>query len=178
MHCLADAGNILDCACLAGIVAFKHFRRPEVEVIGDDVTVVRISPLVPRNMVSRIELNTCFVIIACARGARPCTTRYSPHAILRHICFLPRSDDASCRRSLVAGTKAECWNNEYRTQRAARDMCLTQSRRRANGTGRDSAAAQRCCRYREGFGQVSRSTVTRRLGTTQSRGTINFSIKK
>ena len=34
---------MLDCACLAGIVAFKHFRRPEVEVIGDDVIVVRIS---------------------------------------------------------------------------------------------------------------------------------------
>ncbi|KAI9566684.1 ribosomal protein S5 domain 2-type protein [Boletus coccyginus] len=39
VHCLADAGNMLDCACLAGIVAFKHFRRPEVEVIGDDVIV-------------------------------------------------------------------------------------------------------------------------------------------
>jgi exosome complex component RRP45 len=32
---------MLDCACLAGIVAFKHFRRPEVEVIGDEVTIVR-----------------------------------------------------------------------------------------------------------------------------------------
>ncbi|KIJ67446.1 hypothetical protein HYDPIDRAFT_84405 [Hydnomerulius pinastri MD-312] len=39
VHCLADAGNMLDCACLAGIVAFKHFRRPEVEVIGDEVTI-------------------------------------------------------------------------------------------------------------------------------------------
>ncbi|CCM00302.1 uncharacterized protein FIBRA_02332 [Fibroporia radiculosa] len=39
IHCLADAGNMLDCACLAGIVALKHFRRPEVEVVGDEVTV-------------------------------------------------------------------------------------------------------------------------------------------
>jgi exosome complex RNA-binding protein Rrp42 (RNase PH superfamily) len=39
---LADAGNLLDCACLAGIVALKHFRRPDVEVIGDEVTVVRL----------------------------------------------------------------------------------------------------------------------------------------
>ncbi|KAF8484354.1 ribosomal protein S5 domain 2-type protein [Gautieria morchelliformis] len=39
LHFLADAGNILDCACLAGITALKHFRRPDVEVIGDDVTV-------------------------------------------------------------------------------------------------------------------------------------------
>lgn len=40
IHCLADAGNLLDCACLAGITALKHFRRPEVEVVGDEVTVV------------------------------------------------------------------------------------------------------------------------------------------
>ncbi|KAI0076663.1 ribosomal protein S5 domain 2-like protein [Panus rudis PR-1116 ss-1] len=39
IHCLADAGNLLDCACLAGIVALKHFRRPEVEVVGDEVTI-------------------------------------------------------------------------------------------------------------------------------------------
>ncbi|KAF8509887.1 ribosomal protein S5 domain 2-type protein [Hysterangium stoloniferum] len=39
LHFLADAGNLLDCACLAGLVALKHFRRPDVEVIGDDVTI-------------------------------------------------------------------------------------------------------------------------------------------
>ncbi|KAF5370567.1 hypothetical protein D9758_001800 [Tetrapyrgos nigripes] len=39
IHCLADSGNMLDCACLAGLVALKHFRRPEVEVIGEEVTV-------------------------------------------------------------------------------------------------------------------------------------------
>ncbi|KAK0483313.1 ribosomal protein S5 domain 2-type protein [Armillaria novae-zelandiae] len=39
LHFLSDGGNLLDCACLAGIVALKHFRRPEVEVIGDEVTV-------------------------------------------------------------------------------------------------------------------------------------------
>lgn len=42
IHCLADAGNMLDCACLAGMVAMKHFRRPDVEVIGDEVTIVRL----------------------------------------------------------------------------------------------------------------------------------------
>jgi len=31
---------MLDCACLAGIVALRHFRKPEVEVEGDEVTVV------------------------------------------------------------------------------------------------------------------------------------------
>jgi exosome complex RNA-binding protein Rrp42 (RNase PH superfamily) len=44
IHFLADAGNLLDCACLAGIVALKHFRRPDVELIGDEVTVVSLSP--------------------------------------------------------------------------------------------------------------------------------------
>ncbi|KAJ6570187.1 ribosomal protein S5 domain 2-type protein [Mycena vulgaris] len=39
LHCLSDAGNMLDCACLAGIVALKHFRRPDVEVVGDEVTI-------------------------------------------------------------------------------------------------------------------------------------------
>ncbi|KAF9234378.1 ribosomal protein S5 domain 2-type protein [Melanogaster broomeanus] len=39
IHFLTDAGNMLDCACLAGIVAFKHFRRPEVEVIGEEVII-------------------------------------------------------------------------------------------------------------------------------------------
>lgn len=34
---------MLDCGCLAGIVALRHFRKPEVEVEGDEVTVVSIS---------------------------------------------------------------------------------------------------------------------------------------
>jgi len=33
---------MLDCACLAAVVALKHFRRPEVEVVGDEVVVVSI----------------------------------------------------------------------------------------------------------------------------------------
>ncbi|VDB87089.1 unnamed protein product [Peniophora sp. CBMAI 1063] len=39
IHCLADAGNLIDCACMAGVVALKHYRRPEVEVVGDEVTI-------------------------------------------------------------------------------------------------------------------------------------------
>ena len=41
IHVLSNSGNMVDCACLAGIVALKHFRRPEVEVVGDEVTIVR-----------------------------------------------------------------------------------------------------------------------------------------
>ncbi|KAF8317881.1 ribosomal protein S5 domain 2-like protein [Clavulina sp. PMI_390] len=39
LHFLADSGNMLDCACLAGIAALKHFRKPDVEVVGDEVTI-------------------------------------------------------------------------------------------------------------------------------------------
>ncbi|KZV95603.1 ribosomal protein S5 domain 2-like protein [Exidia glandulosa HHB12029] len=38
-HFLSDSGNMLDCACLAGITALRHFRRPEVEVVGEEVIV-------------------------------------------------------------------------------------------------------------------------------------------
>ncbi|KAF9814262.1 hypothetical protein IEO21_05201 [Rhodonia placenta] len=47
IHCLADAGNMLDCSCLAGIIALKHFRRPEVEVVGDEVTIHHPSERAP-----------------------------------------------------------------------------------------------------------------------------------
>ncbi|KAL0252479.1 hypothetical protein I308_101871 [Cryptococcus tetragattii IND107] len=36
---LADSGNLLDCAALAGMAALKHFRKPDVEVIGDEVII-------------------------------------------------------------------------------------------------------------------------------------------
>ena len=35
---------MVDCACLAGIVALRHYRRPEVEVIGEEVIVVSLAP--------------------------------------------------------------------------------------------------------------------------------------
>ncbi|KAF7311617.1 Exosome complex component rrp45 [Mycena kentingensis (nom. inval.)] len=47
IHCLSDAGNMLDCACLAGIVALKHYRRPDVEVTGEEVTIHPASERAP-----------------------------------------------------------------------------------------------------------------------------------
>ncbi|KAF8335980.1 ribosomal protein S5 domain 2-type protein [Cantharellus anzutake] len=38
-HFLSDEGNMLDCACLAGIVALRHYRRPDVEVVGEELIV-------------------------------------------------------------------------------------------------------------------------------------------
>jgi exosome complex component RRP45 len=40
IHFLNDAGNMLDCASLAAMCALRHFRKPDVEVIGDEVIVV------------------------------------------------------------------------------------------------------------------------------------------
>lgn len=33
-------GNLVDCACIAAITALLHFRRPDVTVSGEDVTIV------------------------------------------------------------------------------------------------------------------------------------------
>ncbi|ELU39792.1 exosome complex exonuclease rrp45 [Rhizoctonia solani AG-1 IA] len=42
IHVLSDEGNMLDCACLAAVTALRHFRRPDVEVVGDEVIIVGI----------------------------------------------------------------------------------------------------------------------------------------
>lgn len=40
LHYLADDGNLLDCACLAGMTALRHYRKPEVEVLGEEIIIV------------------------------------------------------------------------------------------------------------------------------------------
>lgn len=39
IHALNDDGNLAECTTIAAISALAHFRRPEVTVIGNDVTV-------------------------------------------------------------------------------------------------------------------------------------------
>ncbi|WWC92464.1 uncharacterized protein L201_007422 [Kwoniella dendrophila CBS 6074] len=39
LHFLSDSGNLLDCASLASIAALKHFRKSDIEVIGDEVII-------------------------------------------------------------------------------------------------------------------------------------------
>lgn len=41
MHFLDDEGNMLDCASIAAMTALRHFRKPDVTVIGEEVTIVR-----------------------------------------------------------------------------------------------------------------------------------------
>nr|CAG8582325.1 14712_t:CDS:2 [Entrophospora candida] len=40
IHFIDNDGNIIDAACIAAISALSHFRRPDVTVIGQDVTIV------------------------------------------------------------------------------------------------------------------------------------------
>lgn len=42
IHVLTYDGNLLDAACVALIAALQHFRRPDVTVEGDNVTVWNI----------------------------------------------------------------------------------------------------------------------------------------
>lgn len=39
VHVLDHDGNLMDASCLALVAALMHFRRPDVEVKGEDVTV-------------------------------------------------------------------------------------------------------------------------------------------
>lgn len=39
VHVLDNGGNIADCASIATITALAHFRRPDVSVVGEDVTI-------------------------------------------------------------------------------------------------------------------------------------------
>lgn len=39
LHVLDNGGNIADCASIAAITALAHFRKPDVSVIGEEVTI-------------------------------------------------------------------------------------------------------------------------------------------
>lgn len=43
IHVLDHCGNIIDCAAIASITALKHFRRPDVTVIGEEATIHSLS---------------------------------------------------------------------------------------------------------------------------------------
>lgn len=116
IHFLADSGNMLDCACLAAIVALKHFRRPEVEVVGDQVIVVGV---LPRECL-RISPNS---LTASTNRTSTNASLDAPHDILFHLCLFPRRIHTSDSRSQSARTTTECWDNVDRAQRSARAMC-------------------------------------------------------
>ena len=75
---------MLDCACLAGIVALRHFRKPEVEVEGDDVIVV--SQIA--SSLWCLWLDEMNEPPAPSRNESANTPRYTPHSDMFDLCAL------------------------------------------------------------------------------------------
>lgn len=51
VHFLDDEGNMLDCASIAAMTALRHFRKPDATVVGEEVTIVRLSLSLPLSLV-------------------------------------------------------------------------------------------------------------------------------
>lgn len=47
VHVLDHDGNLIDATCIALIAALRHFRRPDVEIHGEDVTVYSLAEREP-----------------------------------------------------------------------------------------------------------------------------------
>lgn len=127
---------MLDCACLAGIIALKHFRRPEVEVIGDEITIV-----------SGISLEICQLILASFLAstlrASASTTGHSSHAFLLHLRLLPRHINASATGSLAFRTTFECRTTLCCSQCTKRNVRFPEIGRRSSGSERHPQNYQR-----------------------------------
>ncbi|KAL7278037.1 ribosomal protein S5 domain 2-like protein [Trametes coccinea BRFM310] len=101
IHVLSDSGNMLDCACLAGIVALKHFRRPEVEVVGDEITIHHPSERAPMPL-SMHHTPYCFTFAFFPDPATP-----------------PLLDPSHLEETLSAGLLSVALN-------AQRELCVVQ----------------------------------------------------
>ncbi|XP_064392820.1 exosome complex component RRP45-like [Halichondria panicea] len=69
VHVLDHCGNIIDCAAIATLTALKHFRRPDVTVIGEEAT---IHPVTERDPVplSVHHMPLCFTFAFFHGGER------------------------------------------------------------------------------------------------------------
>lgn len=47
VHVLDSDGGLIDCSCIAIVAALRHFRRPDVSVVGEDVTIYTMAERVP-----------------------------------------------------------------------------------------------------------------------------------
>jgi hypothetical protein len=139
---------MLDCACLAGIIALKHFRRPEVEVIGDEITTV-----------SRISLESCQLILAFLAStlrASASATGHSSHTFLLHLRLLPRHSNASATGSLAPRTTFECRTTICRSQCTKRNVRFPEIGRRSSGSERHPQNYQRGCAESSGSTRIYR----------------------
>lgn len=47
LHFLNDEGNMLDCASIAAIAALQNFHRPDVSLVGEEITIHSLQERVP-----------------------------------------------------------------------------------------------------------------------------------
>lgn len=137
---------MLDCACLAAIVALRHFRRPEVEVVGDEVIVVGV--------LSCASTDSSDPSAASADRTGTDASLDAPYAVLPHIRLLPRHIDPCDSGSQPTGTATECWGDVDRAQRPTGTVCCAEGGGRSACSGRDS---EDCCginKQVEGTGPV------------------------
>lgn len=77
-------GNLVDCASIAAITALLHFRRPDVTVSGEEVTIV--------SGMGFGELKQCaksqVTFVAPCRSKKSSALEYSPYTNLYHILVL------------------------------------------------------------------------------------------
>ena len=146
---------MLDCACLAAIVALRHFRRPEVEVVGDEVIVVGVpSPRIHD-----------FSNPPAAPADRTGTDASldAPHTVLPHIRLLPGQNDPRDPGSQSTGTAAECRGDVDCGQRSAGTVCVAEGRGCSARSGRDTEDSGGVDGQVEGAGQVCEGAAGGRL---------------
>ena len=123
LHFLSDAGNMLDCACLAGIMALKHFRRPEVEVVGDEVTVVCYSFFLPPSTTVYIYKSAFPQHDPSERAPLPLAIHHTPFcftfAFFPDPAIPPVLDPSQLEQRLSAGLLSIALN-------AQRELCVLQ----------------------------------------------------
>lgn len=90
VHTLNNDGNLMDAASIAAISALSHFRRPDVGIQGEEVTVVsRPSPYMLRVRFVHHSVMVVFLSAVQSRGERPHPSEYLPHAHQRQLRLLP-----------------------------------------------------------------------------------------
>ena len=142
---------MLDCACLAAIVALKHFRRPEVEVVGDQVTVVGIF--------SHTSTDSSNPPIAPPDGTGTDASLNASHALLPHIRLLQGHIDPCDSGSQSSGTTAECWGDVDRAQCSAGIVRGAEGRGSSTRSGRDNEDCGGVDGQVEGTGQTCEGEV-------------------
>lgn len=81
VHMLNNDGNLMDASSIAAIAALCHFRRPDVAVQGEEVTVVREQP---HQEAEPLHLSVSLIFVLCvsvqSRGEGSHPAEHLPHA--------------------------------------------------------------------------------------------------